>query len=199
MLMDILFAWINFEPLCFQIHGKDAVLSYDSDDESIDAENTSVASPPPNSNGPAHNNNNNTTSSHVTTAEQQHQPQQQQPQPQQQHPSQHQQSQLTSQQSQSSLTSLYHPPSHLNSSHPQYPSHYSNQMTASAVQHSMDFKPQYLADWYSHPYHTAMTAKPPTHHVTAALPTPPSTGHSPVQSLGGVGGGVMGSHHLPFA
>ncbi len=191
-----------------QIHGKDAVLAYDSDDESIDAENTSVASPSSaNTNGgPTHNNNNNNnnTSSHVTGNNAASDPlgshagqhvgggggiHQSQASLSQAHSQSHHSASAASSQSSSSLTSLYHPSmaatQHV-TTHPGYASHYANnQMT-----HQMDFKPQYLADWYSHPYHTAITKQATPHHVSAALPTPPSTGHSPVQSLG--------SHHLPI-
>ena len=74
---------------------------------------------------------------------------------------------------------------------------------------SLDVKPTHLADWYSHAGMTSMamhgmTAAAPgmtaattagrydatnphagkvPYHVSAALPTPPSTGHSPIQSL----------------
>ena len=73
---------------------------------------------------------------------------------------------------------------------------------------SLDVKPSHLADWYSHAGMTSMamhgmaaTAPGMTtasgrydmnphvgagkvpYHVAAALPTPPSTGHSPIQSL----------------
>ena len=57
---------------------------------------------------------------------------------------------------------------------------------------SHDFKPQYLSDWYSHGmtaigsmsrYDPAAVSAKPAHHVSSALPTPPSTGHSPIQSL----------------
>ena len=72
---------------------------------------------------------------------------------------------------------------------------------------SLDVKPSHLADWYSHAGMTSMamhgmTATPGMtttggrydsnphvgagkvpYHVAAALPTPPSTGHSPIQSL----------------
>ena len=66
-----------------------------------------------------------------------------------------------------------------------------------------DVKPQYLADWYAQQHSAAVSAhhmssmtsmtsgsavarSPYDHskmHVSAALPTPPSTGHSPIQSL----------------
>ena len=72
---------------------------------------------------------------------------------------------------------------------------------------SLDVKPSHLADWYSHAGMTSMAmhgmaatpgmttaggrydsnphvgAGKVPYHVAAALPTPPSTGHSPIQSL----------------
>ena len=71
---------------------------------------------------------------------------------------------------------------------------------------SLDVKPSHLADWYSHAGMTSMAMhgmastapgmttasgryesnphqKGVPYHVAAALPTPPSTGHSPIQSL----------------
>jgi hypothetical protein len=72
---------------------------------------------------------------------------------------------------------------------------------------SLDVKPSHLADWYSHAGMTSMAMHGMTanhgmttaggrydsnhhlsagkvpYHVAAALPTPPSTGHSPIQSL----------------
>lgn len=152
----------------FQVHGKDAVLAYDSDDESI-ADTTSpqaasnAAASLSNESNTTHNNNNN--SSHMPTHQHQH----------------HSSSALAP-------PPPHPPPSGLISSHfnngGQY---YQHQMT------THDFKPQYLADWYSHGmtsiggvsrYDPASVAsgKHP-HHVSAALPTPPSTGHSPIQSL----------------
>jgi len=168
-----------------KVHGKDAVLTYDSDEESI-ADTTSPAntaasmsSPVASGNGgePNHNNNNNNNSSHMS---------QQQPPPPLQH---HSSSSLAPVPTGASLTGLS---SHFNGAHGagQYHHHY-NQM--SHHQSSLDFKPQYLADWYSHGmtsiggvsrYDPASVASSkPVHHVTAALPTPPSTGHSPIQSL----------------
>lgn len=147
-------------------------MSYDSDEESI-ADTTSPAANPaaaslssPSNGQPeapnttSHNNNNNNNSSHMThhQALVQHQLTAPPPPP-----------------SGASLTGLY------NGQHQYYP----NQMT------THDFKPQYLADWYSHGmtslgnvsrYDPASVSKHP-HHVSAALPTPPSTGHSPIQSL----------------
>ena len=50
---------------------------------------------------------------------------------------------------------------------------------------SFDFKPQHLADWYSHA-HMGMMGVPryePMKPVSHALPTPPSSGHSPISHL----------------
>ena len=162
--------------LFFQVHGKDAVLSYDSDEESI-SETTSPSHTSNPLSSPAsepHNNNNN--SSHITQPHTPHTPQQ---------PSapsqvQHHTTSASLAPSSASLTGLS---SHFNGAHHNY---YHNQMT------TYDFKPHNLTDWYSTGMThlggmsrydpTAVSAKP-SHHVTAALPTPPSTGHSPIQSL----------------
>ena len=66
-----------------------------------------------------------------------------------------------------------------------------NQVHSTSSASSFDFKPTHLADWYSHA-HMGMgmmgvprydTMKPVSHHVTSALPTPPSSGHSPISHL----------------
>ena len=131
-----------------------------------------------------HNNNNNNNSSHIHSS-----PHGQTAVP---TPLQHHSSSLAP--SSASLTGLS---SHFNGTHggpvSQYHHHYHNQMTP-VHQTSLDFKPQYLADWYSHTagmtsiggvsrYDPASVGSKPSHHVSAALPTPPSTGHSPIQSL----------------
>jgi hypothetical protein len=147
-------------------------------------------------------------------------------------------------------TSLSSPPLPLSSSHlhhhhqtvhPPLPAqHYSHhllhhhhpyQNAAPMPQPTTDFKPQHLADWYSHAHMmggatmrydttgsvsvTPVTSAPSAKHhvvggggnmysshgmgssnlggggmqyVSSALPTPPSSGHSPIQSL---------THHLP--
>jgi len=69
-----------------------------------------------------------------------------------------------------------------------------NQVHSTSSASSFDFKPQHLADWYSHAhmgmgmmgvprYETMTTMKPVSHHVTSALRTPPSSGHSPISHL----------------
>ena len=155
----------------FQVHGKDAVLSYDSDDDSL-----SEATSPPQNNGLASPASTNQASEPINNNNNSSQMPPQQP-PAAAQPNHHHSSLTTS-----GLTGLS---SHFNHNGGQY-HHYHNQMT------SHDFKPQYLADWYSHGvtsiggmsrYDPASVASKPTHHVSAALPTPPSTGHSPIQSL----------------
>jgi hypothetical protein len=64
-----------------------------------------------------------------------------------------------------------------------------NQVHSTSSASSFDFKPQHLTDWYSHAHMSMMgvpryeTMKPVSHHVTSALPTPPSSGHSPISHL----------------
>lgn len=191
-----------------KVHGKDAVMSYDSDEEShIDTTSpqnqTGSSMPSPvcrhatDSSVPNHNNNN-TQSSHIQTAFNEravhgrgnndlvappHTPALS---------SHHHSSSSALAPSTASLTGLS---SHFNGTHAgsvsQYHHHYHNQM-APVHQTSLDFKPQYLADWYSHGmtslngvgrYDPGSVGSKPAHHVSAALPTPPSTGHSPIQSL----------------
>ena len=159
-----------------QVHGKDAVLAYDSDEDSI-SEATSPTSHAANPlSSPAsepHNNNND--SSHISQQPSQHAsvapPH-----------TQHQPPSAPLAPAGASLTGLS---SHFNGSHGGQ-HYYHNQMP------SHDFKPQYLSDWYSHGmtaigsmsrYDPAAVSAKPAHHVSSALPTPPSTGHSPIQSL----------------
>lgn len=204
-----------------QVHGKDAVMcDYDSDDSisepasTHNTTNSSLASPistntPNNHHNNQHNNNNNNNNS--TNSSNNHlgisssgllTPS----------------SVAPSQSSLSSQTSLSHFPSHHglsgspNSSHMQHQHRFDygrpmadttnslgglsalNQVHSTSSASSFDFKPQHLADWYSHAhmgmgmmgvprYDTMTTMKPVSHHVTSALPTPPSSGHSPISHL----------------
>ena len=99
-----------------------------------------------------------------------------------------------------STSSYSHQPT---SAAPQHSAHHMSYMGYS----SLDVKPSHLADWYSHAGMTSMAmhgmaattpgmtsaggrydpnphhAGKVPYHVAAALPTPPSTGHSPIQSL----------------
>ena len=183
-----------------QVHGKDAVMSgYDSDDSisepasTHNTTNSSLASPIPNHtpsghhnhlNGNNNNNNNNTnsgnshlgvSSSGLLTP-----------------------SSVTS--SQTSLSQFSHglssPPTSVHmQSHNRFD--YGRPMTDStglgglgqvhttSATGSFDFKPTHLADWYSHA-HMGMMGVPryePMKPVSHALPTPPSSGHSPISHL----------------
>ena len=182
----------------FQVHGKDAIMSgYDSDDSisepasTHNTTNSSLASPI-SSNTPNHhnshngnnnnnNNNNNSSNNHLGLSSS---------------------GLLTPSSVTSSQTSLSQFSHGLSS--PPTTTHMHNhnrfdygrpmdanslgglgQVHSTTTSSSFDFKPQHLADWYSHA-HMGMMGVPryePMKPVSHALPTPPSSGHSPISHL----------------
>ena len=204
--------------LYFQVHGKDAILAYDSDD-SLGGDNNSVSggasSPPaPTTNNGTTNTNTNSNSHHLPTSATPPSsvgaPVSAAPPPALHNPAVHHTH---------GSAHLFHHPHH-------HHMHHQNMHQTAAATMQSDFKP--LTDWYSHAgmmasgmrydtagsvsvspvvkhsqatsmgnmmagHHQGVVGHPAsagttTPYVSAALPTPPSTGHSPIQSL---------SHHLP--